>query len=46
MGGEAILVVDDAEVNRTLTDIVLTDEGFDIHTVASGGEALSCCVGS
>ncbi|MGA2146227.1 MAG: response regulator [Bryobacteraceae bacterium] len=41
MGGEAILVVDDAEVNRTLTDIVLTDEGFDIHTVAGGEEALS-----
>jgi len=35
------LVVDDAEVNRTLTDIVLTDEGFDIHTVAGGEEALS-----
>jgi len=41
MGGEAILVVDDAEVNRTLTDIVLTDEGFDVHTAAGGGEALS-----
>jgi CheY-like chemotaxis protein len=41
MGGEAILVVDDAEVNRTLTDIVLTDEGFDVHTAAGGGEALA-----
>ena len=41
MGGEAILVVDDAEANRTLTDIVLTDDGFDVHTAAAGGEALA-----
>jgi CheY-like chemotaxis protein len=41
MGGEAILVVDDTEVNRTLTDIVLTDYGFDVHTSAGGEEALA-----
>ena len=35
------MVVDDTEVNRTLTDIVLTDYGFDVHTSAGGEEALA-----
>lgn len=41
MAGEQILVVDDTPVNLKLTRILLTHEGYDVRTAASGEEALS-----
>jgi CheY-like chemotaxis protein len=40
MPGEPILVVDDTPVNLKLTRILLTHEGYDVRTAASGEEAL------
>src|SRR5512140_113741 len=40
MAGEPILVVDDTPVNLKLTRILLTHEGYDVHTANSGAEAL------
>jgi CheY-like chemotaxis protein len=40
MAGEPILVVDDTPVNLKLTRILLTHEGYDVRTAASGEEAL------
>jgi two-component system cell cycle response regulator DivK len=40
MAGEPILIVDDTPVNLKLTRILLTHEGYDVRTAASGEEAL------
>jgi two-component system cell cycle response regulator DivK len=40
MGGESILIVDDAPVNLKLTRILLINEGFRVMTATSGEEAL------
>jgi len=38
--GKRILVVDDDELVRLALDELLTPEGYEIHTVSSGREAL------
>ncbi|KJS19104.1 MAG: hypothetical protein VR72_20470 [Clostridiaceae bacterium BRH_c20a] len=40
-----ILVVDDEAVNRQVLESHLTHEGYTVHTLASGGEALSLIKG-
>jgi two-component system, cell cycle response regulator DivK len=40
MTGEAILIVDDNPVNLKLARVVLTAEGYDVHTAADAEEAL------
>ena len=37
---QRILVVDDEEVIRTLLKEILTDEGYEVTTVADGQEAI------
>jgi CheY-like chemotaxis protein len=38
-----VLVVDDERIVRDSCERVLTDAGYDVHTVATGREALSAC---
>jgi CheY-like chemotaxis protein len=40
VGGEPILVVDDNAINLKLTKVLLTKEGYDVHTVSDAEEAL------
>src|ERR1700759_4476330 len=40
MAGETIMVVDDAPVNLKLTDILLSKEGYKVHTACDAEEAL------
>jgi CheY-like chemotaxis protein len=39
--GRYVLVADDSAEMRSLLSDVLTDAGYEVHTVASGGRALS-----
>jgi len=39
--GESILVVDDSEDNRDLTQILLECEGFEVRTAEDAAQALS-----
>lgn len=41
MAAERILVVDDEEMNRDLLQQILTREGYEVETAASGQEALA-----
>jgi CheY-like chemotaxis protein len=40
MAGEAILIVDDNPVNLKLARVVLSAEGYDVHTAADAEEAM------
>ncbi|HEV8577954.1 MAG TPA: response regulator [Thermoanaerobaculia bacterium] len=40
MAGETILIVDDNPANLKLARVVLTSQGYDVHTAADAEEAL------